>query len=258
MVAQGHNIPRFSIQIDEAFNHDLVINQSAAKLSKEMVKLLVLLIHQKNHVSCTSACNKKPPCDLIEEQARTSNYQKDKESISEDKELNDTNNTTSIEDTNLLSAISIFGYQILQNPQFSVLCWVTSKFKEGPSANISKAHWEVWKFNSCVLHPTSSSDNVQTKENYGMVKGLVAVGLSATRGIYTSLQQVCSDVRAVLNVLVEKVNAKVAAGKDRLQFIGILSQVASLEDTVHSWAYALQRYYPHLINSHTSQNAYLC
>lgn len=221
--ARLHKIPRFSIQIDDSTsNHNLLINQAAAKLSNDLLKLLVLLIHQNNYVD---------------------QHPKHRESINEDKEPKAINTTTSsMEDASLNSTISMFGYQILQNPQYSQLCWVTSNFKEGPSANISKSQWEDWKFNSCVLHPTSPLDDIQTEENFGMVKGLVAVGLSATRGVYTSLQEVCFDVRAVLTVLVEKVNAKVAAGKDRLRYIQLLSQAASLEDNVYSWAYELQRY----------------
>lgn len=209
LVASKHKIPRFSIQIDETFNHDLVIDRSAATLSKDMVKLLALLIHQKYHVNVN---------EVHSEQTRSSNYQKDKE-------------------------ISKFGDQILQNSTYSELCHATSKLKEGPSANISKSHWEGWQFNPCVLHQTSSMDTVETEENYGMVKGLVSIGLMATRGVYTSLQQVCSDVRVVLSLFVEKINAKVNAGKNRLQYAPILSQVASLEDTVYAWAYELQRYY---------------
>lgn len=222
---------------DGTSDHNLVIHQSAAKLSNDLLKLLVLLIHQNNHVRDTNVCNSNnPPSDFIEDQALKHKH------------------------TNLNSEITNAGYQILQNPQYCDLCWVTSNLKEGPSANVSKSQWQDWKFNPCVLHPTTPLNDdihIQTEEKFGMVRGLVAIGLSAIRDVYTSVEQVCFDFETVLTALVEKVNAKVAKGLDR-QYSGLISQVASLEDHVYCWAYELQRYHSlHLVNSFTSKTSYI-
>ncbi|KAG8364905.1 hypothetical protein BUALT_Bualt18G0047100 [Buddleja alternifolia] len=150
--------------------------------------------------------------------------------------------------SNLLLAISTVGYQILCYPHFAELCWVTSKLKEGPCANVN-GPWKGWPFNSCIVRPINSiekvmvasgSGTIKSKEPPGLVRGLVAVGLSAYRGEYSSLREVCSEVRKVLETLVSRIDEKVQAGKDRRQFIRLLSQVAYLEDVVSSWAHALQ------------------
>jgi hypothetical protein len=87
-----------------------------------------------------------------------------------------------------------------------------------------------------------SSGNIKSKERSGLVRGLLAVGLSAYKGEYNSLREVSFEVRKVLELLVGQVNEKIQAGKDRYQYVRLLSQVAYLEDVVNSWAYALQRY----------------
>ncbi|KAI9078461.1 hypothetical protein K1719_039557 [Acacia pycnantha] len=45
----------------------------------------------------------------------------------------------------LLLAISTFGYQISRFPHFAELCWVTSKLKEGPSADVREVSSEIRK-----------------------------------------------------------------------------------------------------------------
>lgn len=151
----------------------------------------------------------------------------------------------------VLLAISTLGYQILLYPHFAELCWVTSKLDEGPCADVS-GPWRGWPFNSCIIHPNNSHDRVvvscssggiKSREASGLVRGLIAVGLSAYRGVYKSVTEVSHDVRKVLEILIEKINTKIQAGKDRYQYFRILTQVAYLEDMVNNWAYMLLRYY---------------
>ncbi|KAF8413815.1 hypothetical protein HHK36_001808 [Tetracentron sinense] len=150
--------------------------------------------------------------------------------------------------SSLLLAISTFGYQILRYPHFSELCWATSKLREGPFTEIIEP-WKGWPFNSCIVRPNNSlekvaarwsSGNIKNKENFCLVRGLIAVGLSAYRGVYSSLREVSFEVRKVLELLVGQINAKIQGGKDRYRFDYLLSQVAYLEDMVNSWAYSLQ------------------
>ncbi|MCL7040029.1 hypothetical protein MKW94_029284 [Papaver nudicaule] len=157
-------------------------------------------------------------------------------------------NTTSKGKPSLLCAISTFGYQILRYPHFSELCWTTSKLKEGPCTDIN-GPWKGWPFNACIFRPKISiesvavswdSSNMKNRENSGVVRGLIAVGMLAYQGAYTSVREVSSDVRKVLELLVEQINAKILSGKDRNRFLRVLSQVAYLEDMVYNWAYTLQ------------------
>ncbi|XP_010919242.1 uncharacterized protein [Elaeis guineensis] len=145
-------------------------------------------------------------------------------------------------------AIATFGYQILRYPQFAELCWITSKLTEGPSADI-KGPWKGWPFNSCLMDSNSSSNkvvagasasNLKNRENSGVVRGLVAVGLLAYKGVYTSVREVSVAVRRVLELLVGQVRAKILGRKDKYRYLRLLSQVAYLEDIVISWAYTFQ------------------
>ncbi|XP_042500015.1 uncharacterized protein LOC122078194 [Macadamia integrifolia] len=150
--------------------------------------------------------------------------------------------------SNLLLAISSFGFQILRYPHFAGLCWATSKLKEGPCTDIN-GHWKDWPFNSCIVRPNSSlekvavglsSSNIRNKENSVLVRGLIAVGLLAYEGFYSSVREVSFEVQKVLDLLVGQINARVQGGKDRYQFFHLLSQVAYLEDMVNSWVYTSQ------------------
>jgi hypothetical protein len=146
-------------------------------------------------------------------------------------------------------AIIAFGVQILQHPQFSKLCWVTSKLREGPCTDIN-GPWKGWPFNSCLLHSSSSHDKslseentvLKSKEKALFVRGLVAVGLLAYREVYASVMEVCADVRKVLELLVGQIRTKILERKSRYRYFHILSQVAYLDDIVNSWAYTFQRY----------------
>ncbi|XP_073026996.1 uncharacterized protein [Primulina eburnea] len=238
-----HKVPHFSVQLDGKFDHDKVINTFVARLSKDMVQHFVVSIYGRNHTLGNSLNEKTYDmakgvvdrvCDSKSSPVRA---------VSPVPFMNKSIKGKS----SLLFAISIVGYQILCYPHFSELCWVTSKLKEGPHANVN-GPWKTWPFNSCILRPinlaekagpASGSSSIRSKES-GLVRGLVAIGLSAYRGEYTSLRELCCDVRKVLEILVERIGDKVKAGKDRTQFIRLLSQVAYLEDMIFSWAYALR------------------
>lgn len=242
----GNTVPRFSVHVDENFNHDMVIGSSATKLSNDVSRYFVELLHHKIHI-------RENPFIAADINTVSSNLESDTpiEYISKIESPSPPRNKKEEKGkSNLLLAMSTFGYQILQYPHFAELCWVTSKLTEGPSAEID-GPWRGWPFNSCIVRPSdasekvavvSSSSNVKSKVKFGLVRGLVAVGLSAYRGVYSSLREVSADVRKVLEILTSQINAKVEGGKDRYQFARLLSQVAYVEDLVNSWAYTLQRY----------------
>lgn len=256
-----HPVTRFSIQLGGSFNCDRVINLSAAELARDVTQLVVQSIHQRAHPHETSwklskDCGFTEVCTDTEFHS-TSHGKANEHEVKTQCPVESSargppppNSRTLKGKSSLVLAISTFGNQILRYPHFAELCWVTSKLKEGPCADISGS-WKGWPFNSCIIHPSDSvekvvvtcgSNNIKSKENSGLVRGLIAVGLSAYRGLYVSLREVSSDVRRVLELLVGEINAKVQAGKDRYQYVRILSQVAYLEDVVNNWAYALQRY----------------
>ncbi|XP_050216857.1 uncharacterized protein LOC126667814 [Mercurialis annua] len=242
-------IPRFLVHIRKDFNRDMVISLAAAKLLRDIIQLRVLLLHQKAHIRTSSVDYKfwdsnQACCDT-----GCHNKNNGSEEVSHDhsKVAPPPSNRSLKGKSNLLLAISTFGNQILRFPHFAELCWVTSKLKKGPCVDVS-GPWKGWPFNSCIIRPgtldtipaTCSAGNIKSKDRYGLVRGLVAVGLSAYRGVYKSLREVSFEVRQVLELLVEQVNEKIRAGKDRHQYIRLLSQVAYLEDMVNSWAHALQ------------------
>ncbi|XP_050369450.1 uncharacterized protein LOC126787623 [Argentina anserina] len=250
-----HTVPRFSVQVDGNFDHDLVINSSSAQLSRDLVQQIVLLVHQTSHIHTTSC--KDRDLHVTSGQSEMADHSAHPGSADANNDITFSpveshlkappppSNPIGNGKSSLLLAISSFGYQILRYPHFAELCWFTSKLKEGPSADVS-GPWKGWPFNSCIVRPSNSLEMValakksKSKENSSLVRGLIAVGLSAYRGFYTSLREVSSEVRKVLEILVAQINAKVQAGKDRYQYVRLLSQVAYLEDVVNSWAYTLQ------------------
>ncbi|GFP78632.1 tat-binding homolog 7 [Phtheirospermum japonicum] len=236
-----HKVPRFSVQLDGNFNHDKVINSSAAKLTKDLAQHFVQSLRGENHNYEKS----EKSYDMVEGDAsRSCHIKPSLVTLSTPVVLS---NKAMKGKSSLSLAISTFGYQILCYPHFAELCWVTSKLKDGPCAN-TNGPWKGWPFNSCIVRPINStekvavaqsgSSSIKTKESV-VVRGLVAVALSAYRGEYTSLKEVCSEVRKVLETLVGQIDDKIQAGKDRSLFIRILSQVAYLEDMIISWAHAL-------------------
>lgn len=153
--------------------------------------------------------------------------------------------------SNLLITVATFGYQILRYPHFAELCWATSKLKAGPCTGIN-GPWKVWPFNSCVIRADRSLEkegskcsatNHRSRERSFTVRGLIAVGLLAYRGVYTSIREVSLEVRKVLELLVGEIGKKIQGGKDSWRFLRLLSQVAHFEDMVNSWVYGLRRYY---------------
>lgn len=233
-----HTIPRFVVQIGESFDLEWVINSFTAKLSDDLVRNFLLLLHQRNH-SCIS-----------QYKTNFSNYLEDNAGAEKSSMPNYINqqhvNTDSFKRTvpnkppmsNTTLAIAAFGYQILRYPQFAELCWVTSKLREGPSTDIN-GPWKGWPFNSCVMHGSSFSTSKE-KGNLSVVRGLVAVGLLSYKGVYASVGEVAFEVRKVLEILAGKIRAKLLTGKDRGQYLRILSQAAYFEDMVNSWAYKFQ------------------
>lgn len=248
---RNRKVPQFSLQLDGKCDHDKVINYFAAKLSKDLAQQFVQSLHAGNHIHESSLEEKT--YNMVEGNV---DQVCDSEAAIHASPLNPvglTNKTIKVK-SSLLLAISAVGHQFLSYPHFAELCWVTSKLKDGPCADVS-GPWKGWPFNSCIVRPSNSSEtvsdacgssNIKHKES-GLVRGLVAVGLSAYRGKYTSLREVCSEVRDVLEILVRRINEKVQAGKDKNQFIRILSQVAYLDDMIMSWAHTLQRYSHYLL-----------
>lgn len=256
-----HTVPRFSVTVDGNFNRDIVINSSAAKLSRDVIRQFVQLIHHRHHIH-TSSCREYKTSNTNEGNTVVECLNTAHESANENDGITQFPedslkkvppppcNRTVKGKSSLVLAISTFGYQILLYPQFAELCWVTSKLKSGPCADIN-GPWKGWPFNSCIVRPYNSlekiavacsSSNIKIKENSGLVRGLIAVGLSAYRGVYASLREVSLEVRKVLELLVGQINVKIQAGKDKYQFVRLLSQVAFLEDMVNSWAYTLQSF----------------
>ncbi|KAL1563731.1 hypothetical protein AAHA92_06161 [Salvia divinorum] len=238
----GHKVPQFSVQLDGKFDHDKVISSFAAELTKDLAQHFIQSHHGENHVHMNSVDVEA----FHMADGETSEVRHSKPCHVSPSIPGDLTNKTLKGKSSLQSAISTFGYQILYYPHFAELCWYTSKLKEGPCANAT-GPWKGWPFNACIVRPVnfmedvaaaSSSSNIRSKE-FGLVRGLVAVGLSAYRGEYKSLREVFSEVRKVLEALVQIIDDKIQAGKDRTQFIRLLSQVAYLEDMVSSWAHAL-------------------
>nr|GMC70222.1 ATPase family aaa domain-containing protein [Ipomoea batatas] len=249
----GDSMPQFSVQLDESFNVDLVVDLFAARLCNDLSQHFIQLIYHANHVHMVPQ-NGKDYDETMENIGSTCPDTKAGTAIEHEGKQCSINPITPVAPnnkhgkgkSNLLSAITTFGYQILRYPHFAELCWVTSKLKDGPSFDLN-GHWKSWPFNSCILRPNNSvkevslsTSNMKSKENSGIVRGLIAIGLSAYTGKYAFLREVSSDVRKVLELLVAEINDKVQGGKDRYQFSRLLSQVAYLDDMFSSWLYMLQ------------------
>jgi len=88
---------------------------------------------------------------------------------------------------------------------------VTPKLNEGPCAT-TDGPWKRWPINSCVLDTNSSTQVASgdsSTEHKGMsvtsaVRGLVAMGLLAFKGLYNTGNEVSRDIRKVLELLVKK------------------------------------------------------
>ncbi|WVZ69342.1 hypothetical protein U9M48_018142 [Paspalum notatum var. saurae] len=281
VASSEHSIPRFSVNIDSHSDWDKMISSCALQLSHDLIQHHVQFLHDKSHKNnrheqkevfasteisaegeSMSCENEQPSCGIASRENPTrlaasktqqeqppSNVKDRVESIQ--KIFVDTvqrNLSGRIVKGNESLAIVSFGIQILQHPQFSKLCWVTSKLREGPCTDIN-GPWKGWPFNSCLLHSSASSDKslnggnsvVKDKEKALWVRGLVAVGLLAYRGVYGSVIEVCAEVRKVLELLVAKIRTKILEKRERFRYFHILSQIAYLDDIMNSWAYTFQR-----------------
>ena len=160
------------MQVDGDFDHDSVIDTSAAKLARDVVQQLIQLIHHRSHVEKTSS-EEYRTCDFIEEHASMVNHTAGLEAIrtqcNEEPTFKTALNKTGKGRSNLHLAISSFGYQILRYPHFAELCWFTSKLKEGPSAEVT-GPWKGWPFNSCIICPSNSLENISLGSSSGNVK----------------------------------------------------------------------------------------
>lgn len=249
-------LPRFTLQIDGSMNYDMVVNRCAAELSMIVAQQFVQLFYQKAHkhpilnneTSAPTGDKKQTPNNNLDRPSeeldpRTQNAD---DSVPRPSPLLNKRNLKG--KSSLMLGISTLGYQILRYPHFAELCWVTSKLKEGPVADIS-GPWKGWPFNSCIARPSNTLEkmavpcnpgNIKSKEGSLLVRGIAAVGLLAYRGLYTSAKEVAFEIRRVLELLVGQISVKVQAGKDRYQYVQLLSQVSYLEDIVNSWAFSFQ------------------
>ncbi|XP_059283460.1 uncharacterized protein LOC132037042 [Lycium ferocissimum] len=245
------SVSRFTEQLDRNFDQECLIDSSAAKLSKDLAQHFIQLIHRTNHVhlhTCNDEASDKVEGDVAVE-CQKSDLRSTIEHVNKQCPIPTSaivNSRNVKGKSSLMLAITTFGYQILRYPHFAELCWFTSKLGEGPCADIN-GPWKGWPFNSCVIRPINSfrnvtllSNNNKGKEKYCMVRGLIAIGLLAYRGKYSSVREVSLEVRKVLELLVEHINDKIQNGRDKYQFVRLLSQVAYLDDMVSSWVYTLQ------------------
>ncbi|XP_039119762.1 uncharacterized protein LOC120256063 [Dioscorea cayenensis subsp. rotundata] len=308
-------IPRFFVHVDGIYNHELVLDSSAAKVSQDLVQQYVQLVHYKSHMINNTSSGDLSPTAVVSLDGQRESMENNKttrvNAASTHLEQRASNDQTSFWDSQIHqglnndqrqsplsnirssaendvqhqrpeelfqktlpirfmkggppSAITMFGYQILRCPQFAELCWVTSKLKDGPCADIN-GPWKGWPFNSCEIHPSSSpskvvaggnSANLKERDS-GLVRGLVAVGLLAIKGAYSSVREVSAEVRKVLELLVGRIHDKVLDGKERYRYFRLLSQVAYLEDMVNSWAYTIISSQPDnlLATSNTKPSAF--
>ncbi|CAN0891298.1 ATPase histone chaperone YTA7 [Linum grandiflorum] len=250
--ALEHTVPRFFVNVERCSDYEAVINSSAWELSRNMIQLFVQLTYKRAHphTNLSKKCRSYNLAENISpaDDDSCKQQESDKNVGGADGITAPAANSRDLKGkSNLLLAISTFGYQILIYPHFAELCWVTSKLKDGPVADVS-GPWRIWPFNKCIIRPGNSSDkvpvvsasgSVKARDKSGFARGLIAVGLLAYRGMYQSVREVCFEVRTVLELLMEQVNEKIQAGKDRCVYIRLLSQVAYMEDMVNNWAYGL-------------------
>lgn len=235
----AHTIPRFSVNLDGTFNHSEVINSCASRLSHDLILCYIQLVHQSAHGAELKLSLQFQIPNKNEMESKI-----EKESSAPPEDNPSSMPKKPVKNNIRTGAIWSFGYQILRYPQFSELCWVTSKLREGPSAN-TKGPWKGWPFNSCVVRTSSATIMAKEskKDHGGIAWGLVAVGLMAFRGEYSSVYEVCCDVRKVLELLVQKIRARISDKRDPYRYFHILTQAAYLDDMVLNWAYAFRRYF---------------
>lgn len=194
--------PFFSVSLDGRFNWDIMCNNSAEKISRDLICLYIQTIHNKRHpgsehFDSAGASFQTHPC-LSENQmggdgtsisihpealaSRDSEHDLFMQCANGDKSFqmvgstvqsavqpnqgsdsSISSNKTNIRMKSLQVAIATFGFQILKYPHFAELCWVTSKLKEGPCTNTS-GPWKGWPFNSCIARPCASQKSVAPED----------------------------------------------------------------------------------------------
>ncbi|KNA24905.1 hypothetical protein SOVF_010900 [Spinacia oleracea] len=260
-VISEYGAPRFSVEVEREFDLDNLIHLAALDLSRDLIQQFVQLVHIGYHCYTDSRIAYKAHDGG---KSYVSSHRSELKSVEEPRVIQEPAESYVADlpvpacsrndkgKSSLLLAITAFGYQMLKYPHFAELCWVTSKLNEGPSTDIS-GPWKGWPFNTCIVRPfkplakeivVGNTNNSKGKDQFTLVRGLVAVGLFAYRGIYTSAVEVSVEVRKVLELLTEQIAARIQAGKDKYQYFRILSQVAYLEDMVNNWAYSLRSLEP--------------
>ncbi|KAG8077504.1 hypothetical protein GUJ93_ZPchr0007g5566 [Zizania palustris] len=286
LASSEHTIPRFSVNVDSYFNWDQVIDACSMQISQDLIQQHVQLLHDRAHSNHDEQKEVVVPMEISAPDEHSSKSKEasmltkyllnmdkrpsfgvssrehltQQEPPASDMKDKDTaekidfhekvpgNRSGRIVKGNDSLAIITFGIQILQHPQFSKLCWATSKLWEGPCTDIN-GPWKGWPFNSCLLQSSTSPDKslsggnnaLKGKEKVLCVRGLVAVGLLAYRGVYASVMEVCAEVRKVLELLVGHIRTRILEKRRQYRYYHILSQAAYLDDIMSSWAYTFQR-----------------
>ena len=246
-----YSIPRFSVQLDQIVDWSIAIGSSVSRVSCDIIKEYIQLIFRRAHeymkvvheTDFIKVGEGEEKANVASPAVGQSQHVDQSIAVSRSPSSRNMKGSSSL-------VIAALGYQILQYPQFAELCWATSKVKAGPCTDIS-GPWKIWPFNSCIIHshesvekaaPFSIPRNSRNRVISGLVRGLVAVGLLAYRGAYSSVKEVSSQVREVLELLVGLICEKIQRGKDSYRYSRILSQVAYMEDMVNTWAYTFLRY----------------
>ncbi|KAI4999622.1 hypothetical protein ZWY2020_004211 [Hordeum vulgare] len=244
-----HTVPRFSVNVDSSISWDEVLDSCALRLSHDLIQHHVQLLHDRAHNNRDeqkevfapmeiSAPDESKSCENQESTilAKSSLYVEERPSY-----------PTKLPTCNAQPHPSASDVKDKEEDPEKLV----SRNPSSPCTDIN-GPWKGWPFNSCLLHGSSSSDKslsegqsvVKGKEKFLCVRGLVAVGLLAYRGVYASVMEVCAEVRKVLELLVEQIRIKILEKKSRYRYFHILSQVAYLDDIVNSWAYTFQRLHP--------------
>lgn len=150
----------------------------------------------------------------------------------------------------LMSAIVYCGFQLLHDPQFRELRKATARLKVGPQVNIrdksgldsSNVNEYCQQFSCQDGRPGSShgpDSNEGSKELW--VRGIVAVGLTAYRGLYSTATEVAWEVQKVIELLHQRISKRVESGANRWDYFPITSQAAALLDLLGSWRHEVIR-----------------
>lgn len=144
----------------------------------------------------------------------------------------------------LQSAIYFCGYQLLRDPQLAELRSATAVLRAAPTVDCNDYKdngakifdWETLEFRT-------SSGRGRDKEDTDpkIVRGLVAVGLKAQRGIYRTGREFEFELRRVIELLYKRVQQKIDSGKNSLRYYHLTTQAASLLDLMASWVFEVRK-----------------